>query len=132
MDCAAVNYQLPVHAPGSHLILEGIHVLARHMGIVAAVKDQNLAANVFGVGRARRVQAAVKTHHARDVGAAADEFQHASAAETVVDRRHSLGFRPPIATDGESGRLHQGVVNSPFLWDDRRPSEQPAARKPNQ
>ena len=67
----AVNHLLPIDAPGPHLVLKGVHILARYVGIVAAVQDQNLAFDVLCVGWGRSVQAAVKAHHARNVGAAA-------------------------------------------------------------
>jgi len=58
IDGPAVDHELPVHAAGPHLVLEGFHVLARHVGVVAAVENQDLAADVPGVGGGRRVEAA--------------------------------------------------------------------------
>ena len=70
VDGPAVNHQLPVDTTGPHLVLEGFHVFARHIGIVAAMKDKHLAADILGVRGRRCVQAAVETYHAGDVGVA--------------------------------------------------------------
>ncbi len=92
--------------PAAHLVLEGFYVFARHVRIIAAVQNEDLAADVLGVGRGRRVQAAVEADHARDVGAAAGKFQHAGAAETVADGRHPLGITQWIAAERVESRLH--------------------------
>ena len=84
VDDPAVDHQLPVHAAGPHLVLEGFYVLARHVRIVIAMEDQDLAPDVIGVGRPRRVQPAVEADHTGDVGAAAGELQDAGAVRIAI------------------------------------------------
>ena len=95
----AVDDQLPIDARGPHLVFEGLDFLGRNVRVVAAVQHQHLAADVLGIGRIGRGQSAVEAYHARHVGPAAGQFQHAGAAETVADRRHALGIAERLAAE---------------------------------
>ena len=96
---STVDDELPIDAGRPHLVLEGFDVFGRHVGVVAAVQHEDLAADILGLRRAGRVQAAVEADHPGKRGAAAGEFQHAGASETVADGRQPPGIAPRIVAE---------------------------------
>src|ERR1039458_7917606 len=93
VDRAAVFHQFPIHFSLAHLILEGGQVLGWHERVIRALQRQHLALDIPAVLGMRRIQPAMKTHHAGDVRSAASQLDDRRAAKTITDGRDSLWVR---------------------------------------
>ena len=92
MHGAGVIDELPVGADRGHFLLEADDLLVRHVGIVGAVEHQQRRLDRTGFGgRAGRIEPAVERDRARELGAAARQFQRGGAAEAEANYRYLAG-----------------------------------------
>ena len=88
---AAIFDELPVHTGVAQLVFKGRDIFGGHERIVRAMQREHLASNVFPVLGPGRIQRAVKTDDARDLCAAAGQFNDRRPAETIADGGDAFG-----------------------------------------
>src|SRR5580704_15737841 len=91
MDSTAVEGNLPVHFGIAHLLFKSVQISRFLERIICAGEDEHLAFDVFAVGGRRRIESTMKADDAVQLRAAAGQFDHRRAAETIADGGDAAG-----------------------------------------
>ena len=118
VDGVAEDYHVPVNFRITHLAPEGGNLFLRDIRVIGTVTNKHFGPDIVRVSGVWRIEIAVKTDDAFEVGAAAGHFKDNATAETITNSGYFVGVNKRIFFDllksGEGSPAHQlpvGAVN---------------------